>query len=148
MSGIEMDFTGVEAAKPYEVVPPGKYLAVVREAEKTVAGTGTPGFKLEFEIVGGDYAGGSFRDRIYITQQAMPFVRQKLEALGVQIPAGPFRLTEQMLVGKRATLTVREEEYEGRDGPAKTLRVKAYEPPVAIGATEPAAGRHDDDIPF
>ncbi len=148
---LNLDFTGVEPAKIYDVIPPGKYLIAVKAAEEVTAGTGTPGIKLTLEVLGGEYAGGEIRDGLYFSPKAMPFVMQRLQALGVQIPAGPFQLTASQLVGKRAVVTCRDEEYEGTNGPAKTLRVKSYDPAGSAQEqpTATAAGTvRDSDIPF
>lgn len=145
---IPVDFTGVDAATPYEAVPPGKYLAAVKSAEEATAKTGAPGVKLVLEVVGGQYSGAEIRDALWFSGAALPFVKQRLEALGVKVPEGPMQLTVEMLIGKRATITCREEDYEGQNGPAKALRVKAYEPAVTPSGSGGGASSRDDDIPF
>lgn len=145
---IPLDFRGVDSATPYEAIPPGKYLAAVKSAEEATAKTGAPGVKLVFEVIGGQYSGAELRDALWFSGAALPFVKQRLEALGVKIPDGPMQLTVEMLIGKRATLTCREEEYEGANGPAKALRVKAYEPAVTPSANGGGSSLHDADIPF
>ncbi|HWH13294.1 MAG TPA: DUF669 domain-containing protein [Miltoncostaeaceae bacterium] len=156
---IPVNFDGIEAKAGGGMVPPGEYRVRVEHAEETTASTGTPGIELQLRVVGGPEDGGLLFDTIWITPRAMPFVRHRLECMGVKIPAGQWSLTPQPLLGRVARVVVRHETYTSREGEQKVRpRVAGWEKPAAdwppaapfeepTQAPTGGAGG-DDDIPF
>lgn len=158
---IDLDFTGVpreerESRDDFEPVPDGWYEVRVERAEETTASTGSPGVKVALIIEGGDFDGRWIWDRIWFTPKSMAFSRDKLEAIGITIPDGKFRLNPSDLVGRRCAVRTKQEEYNGkldakvaaydrRSGsfPGGDWRADMPEAPAAVGG-----GEQSDDIPF
>ena len=152
---VQADFTGIEPSTGWEPLPEGEYVMVVHEVEEVTAKTGTPGIRVTFRVAVGEHRDHPVTDTLWITPKAMPFVMQRLEALGVQVPNGPLTIDERLLHGRRAQLLVRHEPWEDRDGNARVAeRVKAYEPVPGDSSSTPdplanaVPARTDDDIPF
>jgi hypothetical protein len=149
----------------FEPVPDGWYTVRVDGASETTARTGTPGIALTLRIE----EPVEHRDRllwntIWVTANSLGFVRQKLEAMGYKIPAGPFELHPNALVGRRVRVRTEQQPYVGSQGEAKTrVSVETYAPVPgdSFPSTPPAedwreivppehggTAKPDDDIPF
>ena len=74
-----------EAAPDPEPIPAGDYKArlvggkMIRSTEK-----GTRGYRLAFEVVEGEYRGRRVWDTSWVTKDAMPTTKRKLEPLGIR----------------------------------------------------------------
>ena len=74
-----------EAAGEMGPLPSGEYIARIIAGELTASRTkGTPGYKLTFRVLEGDYAGRRFWNEIWLTPAAMPMAKRDLAKLGVQ----------------------------------------------------------------
>lgn len=149
------DLDGTEAWKGGTGLPPGRHRVAVAEASKAEARSGNPQLVLKLRAVSGEYQGGQITDWITITEKTLGRVKQVLEALRRPIPAGPFRLPLDALVGAEAEIFIKSEPKQ--DGSGNRNVVSAYTaadgaPAASNGAAPVAAGvgasNHDDDIPF
>lgn len=161
---LDLDFTGTEAGKSgdggdFEPLPDAWYDVKVERAEETAAGPnaanpGAPGIHLGLVVEGGAHSGRWIWDRIFFTPKAMNFARQKLEALGLNIPEGRFQFNVATLVGQRCSVLTGQETYKGKT----EAKVKSYDKRSGSGlsedwrdqvpATPVSGGEQDDDIPF
>lgn len=161
---LELDFTGAESTKPgegddFEPLPNDWYDVKVERAEETFAGPnaanpGAPGVRLGLVVEGGPHSGRWIWDRIFFTPKSMSFARQKLEAMGLNVPEGPFQFNVATLVGQRCSVLTEQDTYKGKT----EARVKSYDKRSTPGLSEdwrdqmPVAAapaeEHDTDLPF
>lgn len=143
---------GVSPAGDFTPLEPGWYNVRVENAEETVASTGTPGVKLEFSVIDGEFAGRKVFDRMWISPAALGFVVQKLQAMQYPIPAGEFDLEPIELIGRRCAVKVETRIYTKADGTQGADNdVKAYDQiagsDLPITPAEPAPVA-DESFPF
>ena len=142
---MKVNLDGVEAWKGGGLLPPGTHHVEITDATEKTSTGGNPQVEVELRAVGGEYDGGTLRDWLTLTPEAMGRVRQFLEAVRYEIPAGEFDMPVTQLVGRQCQIVVREELYNGE---TKT-KVKAYERPEGdVPAAAGAGGGKDDDLPF
>ncbi len=72
-----------EAAAEFAPIPKGEYDAVLASGELFTAKSGTPGYKLTFEIPEGEYRGRKFWHDLWFTAAAMPMAKRDLAKIGV-----------------------------------------------------------------
>jgi hypothetical protein len=77
-----------EPAKGFPPLPAGVYECHVVEGNLDRAGTGTPGFKLVFRVIDGDFAGRLVWHDIWLTAAAMPMAKSELAKLGITAKSG------------------------------------------------------------
>jgi hypothetical protein len=145
MANFSFDSTGIEPAKPFEVLPAGRYSVVVTDSDlvRTQAGDGQM-VKLELTIVDGPHANRKLFDRITVDNPNAEAVRIGREQLSAVCHAvGLPRITDtQQLHGKPLVAVVKVEPAgKGRDGKDydATNRVKGYLP-LSEAASLPAGG--------
>jgi hypothetical protein len=146
---MKIDLTNVEAWKGGGILPPGTYSVEITSAEEKISGGGNPQVEVELRAIGGECDGGTIRDWITITEAAFGRIRQFLEAVRYDIPAGEFEMPVSNLVGRQCQIIVREEPYDGN----MKSKVKAYEPLSSDVTARPrvgagAASVKDDSLPF
>lgn len=73
-----------EAAGELGPLPPGEYVAHIIAGELAASRTkGTPGYRLTFAVVEGEYAGRRFWHDCWLTPAALPQTKRDLAKLGV-----------------------------------------------------------------
>ena len=78
-------WNSTQAAKEFEPLPAGEYLArIVRGELDTSRTNATPGYKLEFVVVEGEHSGRKFWLDLWLTPAALPMTKRDLAKLGVQ----------------------------------------------------------------
>lgn len=71
-------------AEDFAPLPRGEYVARIINGELTNSRTnGTPGYKLTFKVVEGDYCDRQFWHNIWLTDAALPMAKRDLAKLGV-----------------------------------------------------------------
>lgn len=80
------DWGRVTAADEYGPVPAGSYICRLTAADLFNAGTGTPGAKLVFRILEGDYADRRLFHDLWFTEAAKPATKRDLNKLGLTDP--------------------------------------------------------------
>jgi hypothetical protein len=71
------------AAADLAPLPKGQYVAAILSGEPFTSRTGTPGYKLAFQVVEGEYAGRRFWHDLWLTTAALPMTKRDLGKLGV-----------------------------------------------------------------
>ena len=74
----------MKAAEEFGPLPAGEYVARVIDGTLANAKTGTPSYKLTFQIVEGDHAGRRFWHDVYLTEAALPMAKRDLVKLGIK----------------------------------------------------------------
>lgn len=72
-----------KAAEDFAPIPAGVYSARIVAGEITKAKTGTPGYKLTFEIIDGDCVGRRVWHDIWLTEAAIAMAKRDLGKLGI-----------------------------------------------------------------
>lgn len=73
-----------DAAKDFEVLPAGDYVAEVIGGELFKAQTGTLAYKVTFRVVEGDHARRLLWSDIWLTQAALSMAKRNLGKLGIK----------------------------------------------------------------
>lgn len=76
-------FDAAPAANEYDPLPPGEYAATVVKGELAEARTGTPSFKLTFQVDDGPHAGRLVFHDLWLTPKAMGHTKRDLLKVGV-----------------------------------------------------------------
>ena len=92
-----------EAAPEYSPVPAGTYQALARRGELVNAQTGTPGYRITFEVIEGDHAGRMLRHDLWLSEAAIPMTKRDLAKLGI---ASLEQLEQPMPQGIRCAVRV------------------------------------------
>lgn len=156
---LTVNFDDVEPMTGGGPLPEGEYVMKIVEAKAIKSSRATPGIEVKFEVAQGDHLGRVQYDRLWLTSKALGVVLAKLQSVHYPLPQGTFRLDPSKLLGRRCSVVVRHEEYEGKTNG----RVAGWnEIPGANGSSDPLAGGglpatefpaptangSDDDIPF
>jgi hypothetical protein len=72
-----------QAAPDFAPLPAGEYRARIIRGELFNAKTGTPGYKLTFEVTEGEHAGRRFWHDLWLTPAALPMTKRDAAKLGV-----------------------------------------------------------------
>jgi hypothetical protein len=72
-----------KAAGDFAPLPPGEYEATIISGELFNAKSGTPGYKLTFEISYGDFKGRKLWHDVWLTPAALPMTKRDLAKIGV-----------------------------------------------------------------
>lgn len=72
-----------KAAEEFAPLPRGEYIAHIIDGALANAKTGTPSYKLTFQVVEGEHAGRRFWHDVYLTEAAMSMAKRDLGKLGV-----------------------------------------------------------------
>jgi len=82
-NAIASAWKNTEAAGELTPLPAGTYVARIVSGELATAKSGTPGYKLTFKVLEGEYAGRQFWHDIWLTIVAMPMAKRDLGKLGI-----------------------------------------------------------------
>lgn len=82
--GLRRAWTETKAAEDFGPLPSGEYVAriIAGELEQSRSNS-TPGYKLTFKVLEGEYAGRQFWHDIWLTPAALPMAKRDLGKLGV-----------------------------------------------------------------
>ena len=109
----EFDFSNT---RTFVKVPEGRYNAKVKDVEEKDFASGNSGFTVQFEMLTGIGKGGVVYDNYPIMEQSLWKIKQLLECLGFKVP-DKLKIDLMTLVGKKCTLDIVVEEYNGKDIP-------------------------------
>ncbi len=120
-----------EAAGEFRPLPPGKYICHLVEGElETSSRKSTPGYKLTFKIIEGEYSGRKLWHDIWLTPAAMSMAKRDLARLGI---TNPKQLEQPIPRWLRCLVTV---VLRRDDDGTERNAVKVFE---VTGKDEPAA---------
>jgi hypothetical protein len=118
-----------EAAGEFVPLPAGEYVARIIGGELMTSRTnGTPGYKLTFRVLEGEYEGRQFWLDIWLTPAALPMAKRDLGKLGVTdleqlehpLPPG---------IRCRVKLALRKEDYGSEHNKVRRFDVIGIDPP-------------------
>jgi hypothetical protein len=135
MSPLEINLDNVEPWKGGDMLPEGKHLCRAVETEEGKSSGGHFQIEVTWEAVAGDYIGGQIRDWVVVTENSMGKVKSLLLCCGIDVPAGGFSLSADLIKGRACEIVVRPQPKP--DG-TPALKVVAYQAPSS-DATPPAA---------
>jgi hypothetical protein len=82
---LQRSWDETEEADEFGPLPPGEYIARVVSGEFFTSKTNsTPGYKLAFKVLEGDYTGRQFWHDLWLTPAALPMAKRDLGKLGVK----------------------------------------------------------------
>jgi hypothetical protein len=125
-----------EAAGDYGPLPKGIYVARVMSGELFTSKGGTPGYKLRFKVLEGEYAGRQFWHDLWLTPAALPMTKRDLGRIGI---TSPDQLEQPLPLGIRCQVKLA---LRRNDDGTEYNHVRAFEV-VSIDA-DPTA---DPDFP-
>jgi hypothetical protein len=80
---LERAWQSTQAAKERSPIPAGVYETYVTDGRLFTSNRGTAGYKLEFEICRGDYAGRKVWHDLWLTPAALALSKRDLQKLGI-----------------------------------------------------------------
>jgi hypothetical protein len=105
MPKMTVDFTDVEGG--FEVLPEGTYRAVVDAIERqTSQRSGEPMLVWQYKVTEGKHKGTIVYDFTSLQKQALFRLKQRLQALGYEVPDGPLTFDTDDLIGTPVVLQV------------------------------------------
>ena len=107
----EVDLSDVQDSY---AIPDGVYAAKCVDVSQDISKSGNPMFVWEFELVGGDYNGRSFKSWTAITPAAMWKVAETVQALGVGQTGQVVKFKRSDVIGKACALIMEQDEYNGK----------------------------------
>ncbi len=107
----------------FEPIPIGAYEVCVTQFEEITANSGTEGVSFTYVVQEGEYAGRKLFDTYWITEKALYRLKNALEAMGVNIPAGNFNLCADDVIGKYIFASVDVGTYTDSAGEDKTKNI-------------------------
>lgn len=112
---ITVDMSGVESGG--KAVPDGVYEVEVAEITEEESSEGNPYLKWKLRVTEGPCKGAPLYDNTSLQPQALWRLKGLLETLGVEVPDSSMDLDLEEYVGMTMTVTVANEEYQGKDRP-------------------------------
>ncbi len=84
LDGFHNQWNQTDAASDFEPLPPGEYVAHIVNGElEQSRRRNTPGYKLKFKVIEGEFIGRHFWLDIWLTPAALPMAKRDLGKLGV-----------------------------------------------------------------
>ena len=135
---MKLDFTGVET---FNMPAEGVHKVKIEKIEETVSQGGNDMFKVTFVVIAGASKGCKVTENYPLVDTALWKLKGLLEAIGMKAD-GRVQIDLDKMEGKTLELTVKYEEYEGKDRArvAETRKVGA-----AITGDEGDIDEDDDD---
>jgi len=131
-SWLEGDWSKVQAAPDYgKPIPKGKYPARLIAGEPFVANTGTPGFKLRFEVREGEHQGRQVSYVIWLTDAARSGAKRDFVKLGITSKSQLERGIPSGILAT-VTVTVRQDDDGAEYNDVRTFDVTGVEPSDAF----------------
>lgn len=152
---VSVDMTGVEAGG--KAVPDGVYAVEVAEVTQE-EGDKADYLKWKFRITDGSCKGAVVYDNTSLSPAALWRLKGLLECLGVDVPDSSMELDLDEYVGMEMTITVANEEFQGKDRPkvaqyggevdessGKGAKSSGAESSDSSGRKKTASKKNDDD---
>ena len=132
-----------KVAEDFKPLPSGEYTARITRGElETSRSRGTPGYKLEFTIVEGEYAGRKVWHDCWLTEAAMPQTKRDLARIGVtSLDQLENPLPPGMLCRVKVALRTEDDGAEhNRVKAFVVVRIEPIEPDAFAPPTSPTTG--------
>ena len=141
--GLTVDFTDVESGG--KAVPDGSYEVEVVEVTEEESSEGNPYLKWKFRITDGEAKGAALYDNTSLQVQALWRLKGLLEVLGDDVPNSSMDLDLSEYPGRTLTVSVVNEEYQGKDRPKIDRYGGEAEKPAKSTKSKSKAKAKDDD---
>ena len=153
MSPLEINLDNVEAWKGGDILPKGTHLVRAVEVEEGTSSGKHYQLEITWEAIAGDYVGGQLRDWVVVTENSMGKVKSLLMCCGVNVPAGGFSLSPELIKGRACMIIARDEPKP--DGQLVT-KVVAYQAPssdatpasATMGTQAQPSAKAEEPVPF
>ena len=125
---IEKAWSDTQAAKETGPLPAGEYVAKIIAGELFESRHGTPGYKLTFRVVEGDYVGRRFWAEVWLTPAALPMAKRDLAKLEIN---SLDQLEKPLPQGIRCNvkLALRRDDYGNEHNRVQLFTVIGIDPP-------------------
>ncbi len=152
MPRVVVDLSEAKRA-PFELLPAGRYLCVLRQSEKATSQAGNEMMVWDWEILEpAEYAGRTIRTWTSLLKHASFGFRDHLLALGEPEPEGGWDTWDDntdKFTGRRAMLSVIVDTRKGRDGNDRDFNSVVRLEPAPKGASAPRRVRTEaSDVPY
>ncbi len=138
---LDSDWQTIDAAPDLgQPVPRGQYTALIVEGALFTAGTGTPGYKLRFEIAEGDYKGRSVWHDIWLSGKAKNQAVRDLRKIGVTSKEQLEKPIPSRRIRCRVTAVVRKDNDGVERNDVRSFEVLGIDPPPAADPFAPTNG--------
>ena len=129
-----------EAAQDFTPLPGGSYEAELVSGELFNARSGTPGFKVCWQIVAGEHAGRKLWDDFWLTAAALPGTKRDLLKLGIDNPAKLERPIPRGIIARLRVVLRRDDDgtEHNRIRGFEVLRIETPKPDPFAPAEPPA----------
>lgn len=109
-----LDFSHVETARSFPVLPAGRYAVEVLSVrtDGPTTKTGHEMWGLQLAVLDGPHKGRRVFDNLVFSETAMPRLKLILDALGVDVTR-PVRMTADLILHRKCYVTVEIEGYQG-----------------------------------
>jgi hypothetical protein len=98
MGQVKVDFTDVEGG--FDALPEGNYRGVIDSVEnESSQRSGEPMVIIDYKVTEGKLKGTTAREYCSLQKQALFRLKQRLTAIGYEVPAGPFTFDTDDIVG-------------------------------------------------
>lgn len=133
----EVDLSNVQENS--YTIPDGVYAAKCIDVNQDVSKSGNPMFVWEFELVGGDYNGRTFKSWTAITPAAMWKVAETVQALGVGQTGQVVKFKRSDVIGKACGLVIEKDEYNGKESSkiSNVISVQEMQERIANNSSSP-----------
>lgn len=145
----KIDFSKYDDVDDYSPLPEGSYVCAVSSIEEAYTKAGDEMWKLQLDVIEGEFEGRRIFDNLVFSEKAMKRVKLVVSRLGIDV-SGEIDLTPEMLQGRVALVSVVVEEYENAAGETKkrnSVLFAGYERAGDDAAAEGYQG-DEDDCPF
>lgn len=138
---LEQLWNSTEAAGDYSPLPAGKYLCVAAGGELGKARTGTPYYRVLFEVAEGPHAGRRVAHDVYLSPKAIALAKRDLSRLGINSVAGLERPLPRALLCE-VRIALRKDDDGTEFNRVRGFEVRGPAPlPAAPAQPDPGTGK-------
>lgn len=146
-----IDFSQIKDEQGRSLLPDGTYLCRVLDVVPEQTKAGDECWRLDLEVIEGDYAKRRIFDRLVFSEKALPRVKFICSRLGLDT-SGEVDLRLEHLLDRIACVTVFTEEIVSNDGLKKKVNKVPWDGYTAVALPTqqavPSVGTGEGDVPF
>lgn len=137
------NWNATDAAGEFAPLPPGWYVCRAESGELDASQKGTPGYKLTFRVLDGDFTGRKLWHDLWLTPAALPMSKRDLAKLGIDEPA---KLEQPFPPGIRCRVQIalRRDDDGTERNEVKRFEVIGIDPPEPDAFAPPADSGPND----
>ena len=135
---MRINFRTVPNAKDFDPIPPGQYACELKTVEERKSAAGHPYWALQWAVSEGQFKGATVFDFMVFSAKGLPRLKLLCQVSGIDVK-GMVDLKPETLLGARARVSVVTNEYQDREGKARTGNKASY-----FGYAPLGTGTEDD----